>query len=64
MFTPPDNGKADPRPLLVIADSRGRVRCWDAIRKLLKVQFSRGENVSGGDQKHNVFDGAPPHTNI
>ncbi len=22
-----------PRPLLVIADSRGRVRCWDAIRK-------------------------------
>lgn len=32
MFTPP-NGAEDRRPLLVIADSRGRVRCWDAIRK-------------------------------
>ena len=32
MFTPPD-ATEDPRPLLVIADSRGRVRCWDAIRK-------------------------------
>lgn len=32
MFRPPEGGK-DPRPLLVIADSRGRVRCWDAIRK-------------------------------
>lgn len=32
MFTPPD-GTPDTRPLLVIADSRGRVRCWDAIRK-------------------------------
>lgn len=32
MFRPPD-GLPDPRPLLVIADSRGRVRCWDAIRK-------------------------------
>ena len=32
MFRPPD-GTPDPRPLLVIADSRGRVRCWDAIRK-------------------------------
>ncbi|MFA4875774.1 MAG: dihydrofolate reductase family protein [Methanoregula sp.] len=32
MFTPPP-GEPDPRPLLVIADSRGRVRCWDAIRK-------------------------------
>ena len=32
MFRPPD-GSPDPRPLLVIADSRGRVRCWDAIRK-------------------------------
>ena len=31
MFRPPD-GAPDPRPLLVIADSRGRVRCWDAIR--------------------------------
>jgi 2,5-diamino-6-(ribosylamino)-4(3H)-pyrimidinone 5'-phosphate reductase len=31
-FRPPD-GSPDPRPLLVIADSRGRVRCWDAIRK-------------------------------
>ncbi len=29
----PQKGAADPRPLLVIADSRGRVRCWDAIRK-------------------------------
>ena len=33
MFTPPPGTKEDPRPLLVIADSRGRVRCWDAIRK-------------------------------
>jgi 2,5-diamino-6-(ribosylamino)-4(3H)-pyrimidinone 5'-phosphate reductase len=33
MFTPPENADIDPRPLLVIADSRGRVRCWDAIRK-------------------------------
>ena len=32
MFRPPD-GVPDPRPLLVVADSRGRVRCWDAIRK-------------------------------
>jgi 2,5-diamino-6-(ribosylamino)-4(3H)-pyrimidinone 5'-phosphate reductase len=32
MFRPP-HGLPDPRPLLVIADSRGRVRCWDAIRK-------------------------------
>jgi 2,5-diamino-6-(ribosylamino)-4(3H)-pyrimidinone 5'-phosphate reductase len=32
MFRPPD-GEPDPRPLLVIADSRGRVRCWDAIRR-------------------------------
>ena len=33
MFTPPADAGTDPRPLLVIADSRGRVRCWDAIRK-------------------------------
>ncbi|HJX56405.1 MAG TPA: RibD family protein [Methanoregula sp.] len=32
-FSPPLNTEADPRPLLVIPDSRGRVRCWDAIRK-------------------------------
>jgi 2,5-diamino-6-(ribosylamino)-4(3H)-pyrimidinone 5'-phosphate reductase len=32
MFRPPD-GSPDPRPLLVIADSKGKVRCWDAIRK-------------------------------
>jgi 2,5-diamino-6-(ribosylamino)-4(3H)-pyrimidinone 5'-phosphate reductase len=32
MFRPPP-GAPDTRPLLVIADSRGRVRCWDAIRK-------------------------------
>jgi 2,5-diamino-6-(ribosylamino)-4(3H)-pyrimidinone 5'-phosphate reductase len=32
MFTPPNDAE-DTRPLLVIADSRGRVRCWDAIRK-------------------------------
>jgi 2,5-diamino-6-(ribosylamino)-4(3H)-pyrimidinone 5'-phosphate reductase len=32
MFRPP-HGLPDPRPLLVITDSRGRVRCWDAIRK-------------------------------
>jgi 2,5-diamino-6-(ribosylamino)-4(3H)-pyrimidinone 5'-phosphate reductase len=29
----PESGAPDPRPLLVIADSRGRVRCWDAIRR-------------------------------
>ena len=33
MFTPAEGAVTDPRPLLVIADSRGRVRCWDAIRK-------------------------------
>ena len=33
MFTPPKDVQEDPRPLLVIADSRGRVRCWDKIRK-------------------------------
>ncbi|RPI39681.1 MAG: RibD family protein [Methanoregulaceae archaeon] len=33
IFSPPKDIKTDPRPLLVIADSRGRVRCWDAIRK-------------------------------
>ena len=33
MFTPPPDAERDPRPLLVIADSRGRVRCWDVIRK-------------------------------
>lgn len=33
LFTLPEDAKPDPRPLLVIADSRGRVRCWDAIRK-------------------------------
>ena len=27
------NTEVDPRPLLVIPDSRGKVRCWDAIRK-------------------------------
>ena len=32
MFRPPE-GAHDPRPLVVIADSRGRVRCWDAIRR-------------------------------
>lgn len=32
MFRPPE-GSPDPRPLLLIADSRGRVRCWDEIRK-------------------------------
>jgi len=32
MFTPLE-GSVDTRPLLVIADSRGRVRCWDAIRR-------------------------------
>jgi 2,5-diamino-6-(ribosylamino)-4(3H)-pyrimidinone 5'-phosphate reductase len=32
MFVP-RGGEPDRRPLLVIADSRGKVRCWDAIRK-------------------------------
>ncbi|MFA5268672.1 MAG: RibD family protein [Methanoregula sp.] len=32
LFTPPKDTE-DTRPLLVIADSRGRVRCWDVIRK-------------------------------
>ncbi len=32
MFRPPE-GTPDPRPLLIIADSRGKVRCWDAIRQ-------------------------------
>ena len=33
LFRPHETTESDPRPLLVIADSRGRVRCWDAIRK-------------------------------
>jgi len=33
IFRPPENTEPDSRPLLVITDSRGRVRCWDAIRK-------------------------------
>ena len=33
IFRPLENTESDPRPLLVIADSRGRVWCWDAIRK-------------------------------
>jgi 2,5-diamino-6-(ribosylamino)-4(3H)-pyrimidinone 5'-phosphate reductase len=33
LFTPPADAGTDPRPLLVIADSRGRVRCWDKIRQ-------------------------------
>lgn len=32
MFRPAAGAK-DTRPLLVIADSRGRVHCWDAIRR-------------------------------
>lgn len=32
MFRPME-GVKDTRPLLVIADSRGRVRCWDGIRR-------------------------------
>ncbi len=31
LFTPPA-GAADLRPLMVIADSRGRVRCWETLR--------------------------------
>jgi len=31
MFTPPTDGP-DPRPLMAIADSRGRVRCWETLR--------------------------------
>ncbi len=31
MFTPPADGP-DLRPLMVIADSRGRVRCWETLR--------------------------------
>ncbi len=33
LFRPAENAVPDPRPFLVIADSRGRVRCWDAIQK-------------------------------
>lgn len=32
MFRPPE-GMPDPRPLIVIADSRGRVDCWEAMAK-------------------------------
>ncbi len=31
-FTPPP-GTPDPRPLMVVADSRGRIRCWETLRK-------------------------------
>lgn len=31
MFTPPA-AEPDPRPLMVIADSRGRVRCWETLQ--------------------------------
>jgi 2,5-diamino-6-(ribosylamino)-4(3H)-pyrimidinone 5'-phosphate reductase len=33
IFRPLEHADSDYRPLMVIADSRGRVRCWDAIRK-------------------------------
>jgi 2,5-diamino-6-(ribosylamino)-4(3H)-pyrimidinone 5'-phosphate reductase len=32
-FEPPERGPDDPRPLLVIVDSRGRFRHWQQIRK-------------------------------
>ncbi|MFB0534507.1 MAG: RibD family protein [Anaerolineae bacterium] len=32
-FKPPERNPDDPRPLLVVADSRGRVRNWHQLRK-------------------------------
>lgn len=32
-FAPPEESPGDKRPLLVVPDSRGRVRCWHALRK-------------------------------
>lgn len=32
MFTPRP-GTPDPRPLMVVADSRGKVRCWEKLQK-------------------------------
>lgn len=33
MFRPPAGCTEDPRPLMVAADSRGAVRCWDALKR-------------------------------
>jgi 2,5-diamino-6-(ribosylamino)-4(3H)-pyrimidinone 5'-phosphate reductase len=38
MFTPPA-GEPDPCPIMVIADSRGQIRCWDT---LLRWPYFRG----------------------
>jgi 2,5-diamino-6-(ribosylamino)-4(3H)-pyrimidinone 5'-phosphate reductase len=31
MFAPPP-GAPDPRPLMIVADSRGRIRCWEKLK--------------------------------
>jgi 2,5-diamino-6-(ribosylamino)-4(3H)-pyrimidinone 5'-phosphate reductase len=33
MFKPPETGNEDSRPLMVVADSKGQVRCWEALRR-------------------------------
>ena len=33
MFKPPETGKEDSRPLMVVADSKGQVQCWEALRR-------------------------------
>jgi len=32
MFKPPEGSKEDPRPLILVVDSKGQVRCWEALR--------------------------------
>lgn len=33
LFRPPTDCKNDPRPLMVVADSRGVIRCWETLKK-------------------------------
>ena len=32
MFEPEDPPEQDPRPLMVVVDSKGKIRCWDTLR--------------------------------
>lgn len=33
LFQPPPGTTADPRPLMVVIDSKGKIRCWDILKK-------------------------------
>jgi 2,5-diamino-6-(ribosylamino)-4(3H)-pyrimidinone 5'-phosphate reductase len=51
----PKEGLPDLRPLLIIADSRGRVRCWDAIRKWPYIRDVLALCSSGTPQEYLGF---------